>query len=203
MEVRGSTRSILSAERTALNFLGRLCGIATLSRRYADAVASTPVKLLDTRKTTPGWRILEKKAVKAGGCVNHRMGLHDAVLVKDNHLAALGNLQLLQPIITELQSDHPELPIEVEADTLEQVETLLTINGINAILLDNMSPDQMKRAVELRNVLAKDVRLEASGGVTLETLPEIAKSGVDRISVGALTHSAQNADLSLEVTNGS
>ena len=203
MEVRGSTRSILSAERTALNFLGRLCGIATLSRRYADAVASTPVKLLDTRKTTPGWRILEKKAVKAGGCVNHRMGLHDAVLVKDNHLAALGNLQLLQPIITELPSDHPELPIEVEADTLEQVETLLTINGINAILLDNMSPDQMKRAVELRNVLAKDVRLEASGGVTLETLPEIAKSGVDRISVGALTHSAQNADLSLEVTNGS
>jgi len=202
MEVCGSTRSILSAERTALNFLGRLCGIATLSRRYADAVAGTRVKLLDTRKTTPGWRLLEKRAVKAGGCLNHRMGLHDAVLVKDNHLAALGNLLLLQPVIERLRNDHPGLPIEVEADTLEQVKTLLKMRGIDVILLDNMSPAQMRSAVELRDVLAKDVRLEASGGVTLKALPRIAGSGIDRISVGALTHSAKNADLSLELENG-
>jgi len=208
LEVTGSTRSILSGERTALNFLGRLCGIATLSRRYADALAGalaaagtgTEVKLLDTRKTTPGWRTLEKQAVKAGGCVNHRMGLYDAALVKDNHLAALGDLALLPPVIASLRSGYPGLPIEIEADTLEQVERLLGMPGIDVILLDNMSPELMTRAVALRASLAPAVLLEASGGVTLESLGEIARTGVDRISVGALTHSARNADLSLELS---
>ena len=209
-EVTGSTRSILSGERTALNFLGRLCGIATLSRRYADNLANalaaagsgtgTEVKLLDTRKTTPGWRALEKQAVQAGGCVNHRMGLYDAVLVKDNHLAALGDLSLLPPVIARLRSEHPGLPIEIEADTLEQVERLLVMPGIDVILLDNMSPELMIRAVALRAALAPGVLLEASGGVTLESLGKIAQTGVDRISVGALTHSAMNADLSLELS---
>ena len=199
MEVHGSARSLLAAERTALNFLGRLCGIATLSRRYADAVKGSGVTLLDTRKTTPGWRLLEKQAVKAGGCTNHRMGLHDAVLVKDNHLAALGDLSLLPPVIDRLRLNHPGLPIEIEADTLVQLKTLLGMQGIDVILLDNMSPAQMSEALALRNKLAPAILLEASGGVTLATIPEIAATGVDRISVGALTHSATNADLSLEM----
>jgi nicotinate-nucleotide pyrophosphorylase (carboxylating) len=199
LEVKGSSRSILAGERTALNFLGRLCGIATQARRYADAVAGSGVKLLDTRKTTPGWRLLEKAAVKAGGCVNHRMGLHDAVLVKDNHLAALGALTLLPPVIARLRSEHPGLPIEIEADTLTQVEQLLGMEGIDVVLLDNMTPGMMSEAVALRNRMAPSVLLEASGGVTLESLPVIARSGVERISVGALTHSAPHADLSLEL----
>lgn len=199
LEISGPTRSILSGERTALNFLGRLCGIATLSRRYADAVKGTGVTLLDTRKTTPGWRLLEKQAVKAGGCTNHRMGLHDAVLVKDNHLAALGDLSLLPPVITGLRTAHPGLPIEIEADRLDQVKTLLGMQGIDVILLDNMSPAQMSESVALRNKFAPAVLLEASGGVTLASIPGIAATGVDRISVGALTHSATNADLSLEL----
>lgn len=204
MTIRGTTRSILSAERTALNFLGRLCGIATLARSYADAVEGTGVKLLDTRKTTPGWRLLEKQAVKAGGCVNHRMGLYDAILVKDNHLAALapmGDLSLLPPILEKISKAHPGLSIEVEADTLIQVERLLTMPSIDVILLDNMSCELMRDAAALRNTKASKVLLEASGGVTLENVPEIAQTGVDRISVGALTHSALNADLSLEIEN--
>ena len=199
LTISGSTRSILSGERTALNFLGRLCGIATLARCYAEAVQGTGVKLLDTRKTTPGWRLLEKQAVKAGGCVNHRMGLYDAVLVKDNHLAALGDLSLLPPVIEKIRAEHPALPIEIEADTLAQVERLLAMTGLDVILLDNMSCDLMSQAVSLRNALAPQVLLEASGGVTLESVPKIAQTGVDRISVGALTHSALNADLSLEI----
>jgi nicotinate-nucleotide pyrophosphorylase (carboxylating) len=199
IELKGSTRSILSGERTALNFLGRLCGIATLSARYAEKARGTRAVLLDTRKTTPGWRLLEKQAVKAGGCTNHRMGLHDAVLVKDNHLAALGSLDALQTVISNLRAEHPSLPIEVEADTLEQVERLLTMTGIDVILLDNMDATMMRKALTLRNTLSPAVLLEASGGVTLETLRQIADTGVDRISVGALTHSAPNADLSMEL----
>lgn len=199
LEVEGSTRSILAAERTALNFLGRLCGIATQARRYADAVQGTGVLVLDTRKTTPGWRLLEKAAVKHGGCANHRIGLFDAVLVKDNHLAALGDLSLLPPVIARLRSDHPGLPVEIEADTLEQVRRLLGMEGIDILLLDNMSPETMGKAVALRDELAPSVQLEASGGVSLDSLSAIAATGVDRISVGALTHSAPNADLSLEI----
>ena len=201
IDLHGCSRSILSGERTALNFLGRLCGIATQARRYADAVAGTKAVLLDTRKTTPGWRLLEKAAVKHGGCVNHRMGLFDAVLVKDNHLAALGDLSLLPPVIARLRSEHPGLPVEIEADTLDQVERLLGMTGIDVILLDNMTPGQMRKAVVLRDAKASSVLLEASGGVTLERLPEIAATGIDRISVGALTHSAANSDLSLEIAD--
>jgi nicotinate-nucleotide pyrophosphorylase (carboxylating) len=201
IEVSGSTRSILSAERTALNFLGHLCGIATLSRRYADEVRGTKVQLLDTRKTTPGWRKLEKDAVKAGGCVNHRMGLYDAVLVKDNHLAALGDLALLPPAIDRIRIENPGMALEIEADTLEQVERLLGMSGINVILLDNMTLEMMRRAVDLRSRMATGVLLEASGGVTLEALRSIAETGVDRISVGALTHSVSNADLSLDLVS--
>ena len=199
IDLKGSTRSILSGERTALNFLGRLCGIATLSARYAEEACGTKALLLDTRKTTPGWRLLEKRAVKAGGCTNHRMGLHDAVLVKDNHLAALGSLDALPVVISKLRAEHPGLPIEIEADTLKQVERLLAMTGIDVILLDNMDTTMMRKAVALRNALSPAVLLEASGGVTLETLRPIADSGVDRISVGALTHSAPNADLSMEL----
>lgn len=201
LEVFGSTRAILAAERTALNFLGRLCGIATLSRRYANAVRESGVVLLDTRKTTPGWRLLEKAAVRAGGCINHRLGLHDAVLVKDNHLAALGDLDLLPGMLQRLRVEHPGLPIEVEADTRHQVEQFLEMSGIDVLLLDNMTPPEMASIVELRNKRASDVLLEASGGVTLDSLHAIVASGVDRISVGALTHSAGNADLSLEIRN--
>lgn len=197
--ISGSTRSILAGERTALNFLGRLCGIATLARRFADAVKGTKVLLLDTRKTTPGWRLLEKQAVRAGGCANHRMGLHDAALVKDNHLAALRDLSLLPPVIARLRAEHPALPIGIEADTLEQVKALLGMSGIDVILLDNMTVAQMAEAVALRNSLAPGVLLEASGGVTLDGVAGIVATGVDRISVGALTHSATNADLSLEL----
>ena len=201
IDLHGSSRSILSGERTALNFLGRLCGIATQARRYADAVAGTKAVLLDTRKTTPGWRLLEKAAVKHGGCVNHRIGLFDAALVKDNHLAALGDLALLPPVIAQLRSEHPGLPIEIEADTLDQTERLLGMTGIDVILLDNMTPETMRRAIALRDAKAPDVLLEASGSVTLGKLPEIAATGIDRISVGALTHSAPHADLSLEIAD--
>jgi nicotinate-nucleotide pyrophosphorylase (carboxylating) len=203
LEVIGSTRSILSGERTALNFLGRLCGVATHSGRYAAAVQGINVALLDTRKTTPGWRLLEKQAVKAGGCANHRMGLHDAVLVKDNHLAALGSLDALPTVISNLHAEYPGLKIEIEADTLEQVERLLGMGGIDVILLDNMPAETMRKAVALRDAAAPEVLLEASGGLTLEDLRTTAKTGVDRISVGALTHSAPNADLSLELGNDS
>jgi nicotinate-nucleotide pyrophosphorylase (carboxylating) len=201
IDLYGSSRSILSGERTALNFLGRLCGIATQARRYVDAVAGTNAVLLDTRKTTPGWRLLEKTAVKHGGCVNHRMGLFDAALVKDNHLAALGDLALLPPVIAQLRSEHQGLPIEIEADTLEQTERLLGMTGIDVILLDNMTPETMRKAIALRDASAPDVLLEASGGVTLGKLPEIAATGIDRISVGALTHSAPHSDLTLEIAD--
>jgi nicotinate-nucleotide pyrophosphorylase (carboxylating) len=201
IDLYGSSRSILSGERTALNFLGRLCGIATQARRYVDAVAGTNAVLLDTRKTTPGWRLLEKTAVKHGGCVNHRMGLFDAALVKDNHLAALGDLALLPPVIAQLRSEHQGLPIEIEADTLEQTERLLGMTGIDVILLDNMTPETMRKAIALRDASAPEVLLEASGGVTLGKLPEIAATGIDRISVGALTHSAPHSDLTLEIAD--
>jgi nicotinate-nucleotide pyrophosphorylase (carboxylating) len=189
--VRGSARAILTGERTALNFLGRLSGIATLTRRYVDAVAGTGVTILDTRKTTPGLRALEKHAVAAGGGRNHRFGLDDGVLVKDNHLRAAGSIA---KAVARLRSA-TELPIEVECDTLEQVEEALAA-GVDAILLDNMSLEVLGEAVRL---VAGRARLEASGGVTLETVRAIAETGVDEISIGALTHSARSLDVSLEL----
>lgn len=194
--VRGAVRSLLTAERVALNFLQRLSGIATLTRRFVDLVAESRARVLDTRKTTPGLRALEKAAVLAGGGMNHRFGLYDMVMVKDNHLAAADDLDFLQKAIHRLQSERPGIRVELEADTLEQVRGFLTLEGVAVILLDNMSLDDMAEAVKLG---AKQVAFEASGGVSLERISGIANTGVDFISIGALTHSARALDLSLEL----
>jgi nicotinate-nucleotide pyrophosphorylase (carboxylating) len=192
--VTGLERAIVTGERTALNFVGRLSGIATLTRRYVDAVAGTGVTILDTRKTTPGLRALEKHAVASGGGRNHRFGLDDGVLVKDNHLRAAGSVRAA----VERLRAATDLPIEVECDTLAQVQEALD-SGVDAILLDNMTLDALRRAVAL---VAGRARLEASGGVTLESVRAIAETGVDEISVGALTHSARSLDVSLELRGG-
>ncbi len=189
--VSGPLRAILTGERTALNFVARLSGIATLTRRYVDAVAGSGAAILDTRKTTPGLRALEKHAVARGGGRNHRFGLDDGVLVKDNHLRAAGSIE---DAVTRLRGS-TSLPLEVECDTLEQVTEALEA-GVDAILLDNMSLDELREAVALVDGRA---RLEASGGVNLETVRAIAETGVDEISVGALTHSARSLDVSLEL----
>jgi nicotinate-nucleotide pyrophosphorylase (carboxylating) len=188
----GPLRAILTGERTALNFLGRLSGIATLTRRYVDAVEGTGVAILDTRKTTPGLRVLEKHAVAVGGGRNHRLGLDDGVLIKDNHLRAGGSIN--EAVERARAATH--LPIEVECDTIEQVSEALEA-GADAILLDNMTPDGLVAAVVLVRGRA---RLEASGGVTLDNVRAIAETGVDEISIGALTHSARSLDVSLELT---
>ncbi len=198
-ELIGKTRSILTAERTALNFLQRLSGVATVSRTYVEAIAGTGAVLLDTRKTTPGWRALEKAAVAHGGATNHRIGLYDAVMVKDNHLAAnLAPVNLAERV-AELRSEKPDLKIEVEADRLDQVEAFLSIAGIDVILLDNMSNEELSRAVAMREEAGVAIKLEASGGVNLETIRGIAETGVDFISVGALTHSVRSIDLGLDL----
>lgn len=198
-EVCGPMCSILTAERTALNFLQRLSGVATQTHRYAHLIADLPVKLLDTRKTTPGWRLLEKYAVRQGGGHNHRLGLYDGVLIKDNHLAALG-AQRLSPVeaIRRARASYARsVSVEVEVDTLAQLAEVLTSDP-DIVLLDNMPVDQLREAVRLRNTLAPTILLEASGGVTLQTLRGIAETGVDRISVGALTHSAVALDIALD-----
>ncbi len=198
IEVRGLARSILKGERVALNFLQRLCGIATLTRQFVDAVGNHPAKILDTRKTTPGLRVLEKAAVVAGGGVNHRSGLFDMVLVKDNHLAALGGLSGFADQIRRLRKERPNIRIEVEADDLEQARAFVEIEGIDVILLDNMVPAQIREALALRR---NNIKFEASGGITLKSVRRIAATGVDYISIGALTNSARAVDLGLEMTH--
>ena len=198
IEVRGLARSILKAERVALNFLQRLCGIATLTRQFVDAVGNHPAKILDTRKTTPGLRALEKAAVVAGGGVNHRSGLFDMVIVKDNHLAALGGLSGFADQIRRLRKERPDVRIEVEADDLEQTRAFVEIDGIDVILLDNMEPAQIREALALRR---NSIKFEASGGVTLKNVRRIAATGVDYISIGALTNAAPAIDLGLEMTH--
>lgn len=197
MEIRGPTRALLAAERTALNFIQRLSGVATLTRRFASAIEGTGAVLLDTRKTTPGLREFEREAVRAGGGTNHRFGLFDMVLAKDNHLAVTGDAAGLQRAVDAARTDHPGIRIEIEADSLDQVRTLCGLRGLDIILLDNMTTAQMREAVAIRG--AAPILLEASGGVTLETVRGIAETGVDRISVGALTHSARAVDFSLEI----
>jgi nicotinate-nucleotide pyrophosphorylase (carboxylating) len=198
LEVRGAARSILTAERVALNFLQRLSGIATLTRQFVDATGKSRAKILDTRKTTPGLRALEKAAVVAGGGANHRFNLNDMVLVKDNHLSAGAGFSGFAGTIQRLRQARPGIRIEVEADRLEQVRSFLEVEGIDVILLDNMKPSEMREAV----ALGRDkVKFEASGGVTLKTVRQIAATGVDYISVGALTHSARAVDMSLELTH--
>ena len=196
MEITGETASILTAERVALNFIQRLSGVATLTRRFVDAVAGHKARILDTRKTTPGLRALEKAAVVAGGGMNHRFGLYDMVMVKDNHLAAETRLDNLQRAIHRFHQEKPGYRVELEADTLDQVRRFLTLMGVDVILLDNMRPVQMAEAVQLGG---GRLQFEASGGVTLESVAEIAATGVDFISVGALTHSAPAVDFSLEL----
>ena len=197
--IEGRARSILTGERVALNFIQRLSGIATLTSKYVDAVAGTGVRILDTRKTTPGLRRLEKAAVKSGGGTNHRMGLHDMVLVKDNHLAGSPDIHALREAIKRVRAARPEIRIELEADRLEQIAAFLTLDHVDFILLDNMSPSQLRQAVELRAQMNMEhVCFEASGGVNLSTVRAIAESGVDAISVGALTHSAAAIDFGLD-----
>jgi nicotinate-nucleotide pyrophosphorylase (carboxylating) len=198
LEVRGAVRSILTAERVALNFLQHLSGIATLTRQFVDATGKSRAKILDTRKTTPGLRALEKAAVVAGGGANHRFTLNDMVLVKDNHLSAGSGFSGFASAIQRLRQERPGIRIEVEADRLEQVRSFLEIEGIDIILLDNMKPSEMREAVALGR---EKVEFEASGGVALKNVRQIAATGVDYISVGALTHSARAIDLSLELTH--
>lgn len=196
LQISGPARAILTAERVALNFLQHLSGIATLTSDFVEAVKGTRAKILDTRKTTPGLRVLEKYAVACGGGANHRIGLFDGILVKDNHLAALGN-ELPNPVaaaVRRVREHHPKLPVEVEADTLEQVEQAVEA-GADIILLDNMNLVQLRVAVQRTRGRAKT---EASGGVNLGTVRQIAETGVDYISVGALTHSARAVDIGLD-----
>ena len=193
--LEGPAQSILTSERTALNFLQRLSGIATITARYKEAIEGTGAQLLDTRKTTPGWRALEKHAVACGGGKNHRMGLYDMVLIKDNHLAALHNeANPIATAVTRTRKACPGLKIEVEADTLEQAEQAAAARA-DIILLDNMAPEKLREAVQLVDGRSK---LEASGSITLTNIRAVAETGVDFISVGALTHSFPAADIALD-----
>jgi len=189
-KLSGPARPLLSGERTALNFLGRMSGIATLTRQFVEAVAGTRAVILDTRKTAPGLRALDKLAVARGGGQNHRIGLYDMILIKDNHIDFAGSLAAA---VERARAANLGLEIEVEARTLDDVEAALSL-GVKRILLDNMTPEMMRRAVELTNGRAK---LEASGNVTLDNVRQVAESGVDYISIGALTHSAKVFDVSL------
>jgi nicotinate-nucleotide pyrophosphorylase (carboxylating) len=195
MQIEGNARSLLTGERTALNFLQRLCAIASQTRKYVEAVQPHPVKILDTRKTTPGWRWLEKHAVKCGGGTNHRIGLFDMVMVKDNHLLADDKLDDLQAAIDRVKTDKPGIRVELEADTLEQVASFLSLRGVDVILLDNMPCEVLRKAV---GMVQGRVMLEASGGITMDTIRDVAATGVDAISIGALTHTVRALDLSLE-----
>lgn len=212
--IAGSARSLLTAERTMLNLLGRLCGIATLTRQYVDKVAETSAKIYDTRKTTLGWRRLEKYAVRLGGGHNHRTGLFDAVLIKDNHLAWFTqsqggtNTALADAVArarTFLSKMMPgaeqSVIVEIEVDTLDQLEAVLPAKP-DIVLLDNMTPGELSQAVSMRDQQSPSVQLEASGGVNLQTIPAIARSGVERISVGALTHGATSLDIGLDWESG-
>jgi nicotinate-nucleotide pyrophosphorylase (carboxylating) len=196
MTIRGSARSILTAERTALNFMQRLSGVATVTRRYVQAVEGTGARVIDTRKTTPGMRALEKAAVVAGGGANHRFGLHDMVMIKDNHIAAAGGIT---PAVEAVRRQNERgLKVEVETTSLDEVRQALAA-GVDRIMFDNMSWPLMHDAVELVRAADPRPETEASGGITLETIHAYAESGVDFISIGALTHSAPSLDLSLQL----
>ena len=191
--VNGPARAILAGERVALNFLGHLSGIATLTARYVDAVGGTGTRILDTRKTTPGLRSLEKQAVSWGGGINHRFGLFDAVLIKENHIAMAGGVR---QSVEACRRQSPDLLVEIEAETIDQVAEAIEA-GADRILLDNMDIDHLKRAVDLRESGGAGTELEASGGMSLENVRAVAETGVDFISIGALTHSAPQLDVSL------
>lgn len=204
----GRARDLLALERTALNMIGRMSGIATRTAEYVDAVRGTHCRVLDTRKTTPGWRMLEKYAVRCGGGYSHRLGLYDAVLIKDNHLAGVPVKELASfvsglvhqaQIVSRFRKTELSF-FECEVDTLEQLRALLDAGGcgLDIILLDNMTIEQLEQAVAARDATGMDIALEASGGVTLKTIRAIAETGVDRISIGALTHQAASLDVGLD-----
>ena len=210
--INALSRDLLTAERTILNFLGRMCGVATQAATYVQLLENTSAKVYDTRKTTPGWRRLEKYAVRCGGGQNHRTGLFDAILIKDNHLAANAHqngiensqaavvdvLSKARQFLESLGADRvANTPIEIEVDTLSQLAAALPCHP-DIVLLDNMTLEELRQAVALREQLSPETQLEASGGITFKTLSDIGKTGVDRISVGALTHSAINLDLGLD-----
>lgn len=196
LEMEGPTRALLTAERVALNYVQRLSGVATVTRQFVDAVQGTRAVILDTRKTTPGWRKLEKYAVTCGGGHNHRFGLYDLILIKDNHLAALREEKpnAIAAAVTRARTAYPQLKVEVEADTLEQVQQAVDA-GADIILLDNMTPGNLRTAV---SIVGSRAKTEASGGVNLQTVRGIAETGVDYISVGAITHSARAMDIALD-----
>ena len=192
LRIHGPARALLTAERTALNFVQRLSGIATLTAKYVQQVAGTDAKILDTRKTIPGWRILEKYAVACGGGTNHRIGLYDQVMIKDNHLVAMGGD--IRKAIHSARENYPQLIIEVEADTVKQAETAADA-GADIILLDNMSCEELCKSIE---IISGRSKTEASGGITIDNVREIAETGVDYISIGALTHSAPAVDIGFD-----
>ena len=192
IRIHGPARALLTAERTALNFVQRLSGIATLTAKFVQQVSGTNTKILDTRKTVPGWRVLEKYAVACGGGTNHRFGLYDQVMIKDNHLVAVGGN--IKKAVKCARENYPKLKIEVEADTVEQAKTAAEA-GADIILLDNMSCEELIQSIELISGRSKT---EASGGITMDTVREIAETGVDYISIGALTHSAPAVDIGFD-----
>lgn len=195
LTITGKLRALLEGERTALNFLQHLSGIATTTRQYIERIAETGVRLVDTRKTMPGWRALEKYAVRVGGGHNHRFGLYDAILIKENHIVAAGGIT--EAITRVRNSIHHLLKIEVEVTSIEQIKEALE-NKVDIIMLDNMTPGQIREAVLLIN---KSALIEVSGGVSLENILDFAKTGVDMISVGAVTHSARAVDISMLITS--
>ena len=197
VRLEGPTRALLTGERVALNFLGRLSGIATLAQRFVAEVTGTSARIVDTRKTTPGWRRLEKAAVRAGGASNHRMGLYDMVMIKDNHIAAAGGIEAAVAGVRRANS--AGLPLEVEVRTLAELDAVLPL-AVDRVLLDNMPAGTLRQAVtRVRAFGGPQPELEASGNITLETVRTVAETGVDLISVGALTHSAPSADLSMRI----
>lgn len=199
--IEGQARALLMGERLALNLVQRLCGIATLTRQYTALASPKGIKILDTRKTTPGLRALEKRAVLAGGGTNHRMGLYDAVLIKDNHIQAAGSITEALAQVERYLKEHPQIklqkPVEVEVASLEQLDEALKL-GVEAVLLDNMKPEMVRQAIQKISTYKKNCFVEVSGGVNLSNLETYLIDGVNAISVGALTHSATNIDLSLE-----
>ncbi|GIW96677.1 MAG: nicotinate-nucleotide diphosphorylase (carboxylating) [Pirellulaceae bacterium] len=208
VRLSGAARDLLTCERILLNLLSRLCSVASTTRRFVERVSDLPVRIYDTRKTTPGWRRLEKYAVRCGGGRNHRAGLYDAVLIKDNHLACCmaGQQRIVSPaecvvkareFLRRRPPESGKIPIEIEVDTLDQLRSVLPTRP-DIVLLDNMSIAMMREAVQVRNEIAPEVELEASGGIHLDTVRDVASTGVDRISIGALTHSAGSIDLGLD-----
>lgn len=194
--VDGPAHALLAGERTALNFIQRLSGVATLTRRYVERIAGTNARILDTRKTIPGWRVLDKYATRVGGALNHRMGLYDMVMIKDNHITAMGGItEAVTQCVRELQG-RPDIRIEVEARSIDDVHEILSCTGVHRIMFDNFTPAQTAQAVQ---VVAKRLETEASGGITYGNIRDYAEAGVDFISVGAITHSAVALDISMKL----